>query len=186
MIIPAGFAQVSIHFGGVGLPTGAVTTWGIDQGLLDTPDAVAADNLGIFNTFLMPFVSDTVSTTLCEVKFGPNDVGPVGTDTAGTAGGEPGDQAPPNVAWLLTKRTALGGRANRGRMFIPGPPEAFITASGTMAASALQTAADDFLDALATTGTPMVILHNGTGDPTPVTQLISEPRVATQRRRLRR
>ena len=186
MIIPSGFGQCTIFFTGTGAPTGAACTWGFDHTGFADPDVVAAAQMGMFNTNIMPELCDTVSTTLCEVKFGPNDTGPVGTDAAGTAGGVAATSAPPNTAYLVSKRTALGGRANRGRLYLPGVDEADVSAQGTFGTTALQAAVDQWLTDQDTNQLPMVILHNDVGSPTPVTQLIVSNRVATQRRRLRR
>jgi hypothetical protein len=96
--------------------------------------------------------------------------------------------APPQTAYLLSKRTGFGGRQNRGRLYIPFVPSNWVDGVGTLvggAPAALNTAG------LLLPGTflvpPMagaVILHSGSAVPTPITSWHAEGIVATQRRRL--
>lgn len=107
-----------------------------------------------------------------------------------------------NVASLFKKATASGGRRNRGRMFVPGPAETTVDAAGNWdpaVLASLNTAAETFLDELIALNYRMVILHPARpappvkpppaaideAPPTEVTTLILDPRIATQRRRLR-
>lgn len=107
-----------------------------------------------------------------------------------------------NVASLFKKSTASGGRRNRGRMFIPGPAETTVDAAGSwdsVVRDTLNGEAVTFLASLAAINNNMVILHPARpapepkpvpeaipeAPPTEVTSLVLDPRVATQRRRLR-
>jgi hypothetical protein len=107
---------------------------------------------------------------------------------------------PPNVAVLIKKRTALGGRRGRGRMYFPwflGEGDADERGSISAAVQAnLSAACENFRLAIAAAsgavpGTPMVLLHSTAPlgpavAPTPVIALVVDPLVATQRRRLGR
>lgn len=116
--------------------------------------------------------------------------------TTVVAGAQTPGVAPPNVAYLVRKQTGLGGRRNRGRMYIPGPPRNWFSAAGifgtTQLASA-QTAVEELLDpsTLALAGFSNAVLFHSTGvtptpsTPTPITSLSVQSKVATQRRRLR-
>jgi hypothetical protein len=113
--------------------------------------------------------------------------------------------APPNNNMLIQKRTALAGRKNRGRVYLPysfdetGVDEAGILSGGEV--SGAQARANAWLTALDTNDVPMVIVNrvlslNPTPPPTqyvssylagqPVTQLIVQALIGSQRRRIGR
>ena len=107
---------------------------------------------------------------------------------------------PPNVAVLVHKRTARGGRRGRGRMYIPWAlATTDITEAGIITGTTVsgwQTAVDAWAASLAAGAGPLVILHRSSlpgttkptvaGPPNPVTSLTVDTLVATQRRRLGR
>lgn len=135
-----------------------------------------------------------------------------GTTTPGVAIGslaeEPGlavfDGPPPQVCALLKKITALGGRANRGRTYMPYVlPDADIHEDGSISGGTIVADINDraaiMLSGLAADSLPMVICNREVdANPTPppatyvsayhtgatVTQYFLELVVATQRRRL--
>ncbi len=110
----------------------------------------------------------------------------------------PGTSAPlpQNCAYLIHKRTGLAGRRNRGRLYLPGPGEDAVDAVGGISSAnvaAVQTRATDWLASVNTLVgvTTMYILHQGPAgapapSPTAISQLQVDPRIATQRTRLRR
>jgi hypothetical protein len=111
------------------------------------------------------------------------------------AGAGSGSQAASNVAVLVHKRTALGGRKGRGRLFIPwavadsNVDEAGIIVPATVVT--MQTAVTSFLNGIITEGMNMVLLHSPdksgvTVPPTTVSSLVVDGMIATQRRRLGR
>lgn len=192
-VIPAGFAQANLIFGGVALPTGAQVTLGLNiSSFAGTPaDAAAligANYLGKLNTQQ----SSQVRLDSTLVKFGPDATGPSALVPTLAAGTLPGNAEPSQVAFLVHKVTPQGGRAGRGRFFLPGPSEADIDGAGVITparAAALQTALDDFYDQLIVDLLGPVLLHSvGAPIVTPLglTSLTLDQRVATQRRRLRR
>ncbi len=101
----------------------------------------------------------------------------------------------PNVALLVKKKTSLGGRKHRGRWYIPwavnesdADENGFILAADVQIA---QTQMNNTLANLSGSGVALHILHNFVaGSPTPaptqVNQLLVDPLVGTQRRRLGR
>ncbi len=112
--------------------------------------------------------------------------------TAGTSGGS---ALPNNCATLLKKSTALGGRRNRGRMYVPCPLEGDVDPAGIVAPSAItawNTACAVLLPGGAThtafgfLGDPVVLHETGSQTPAVVTDLSCMPKIATQRRRMRR
>lgn len=87
------------------------------------------------------------------------------TDTAGANGGTSGQSLPPSAAWPLTKFSAFGGRANRGRMFLPGISIAAVNSAGAIEPSSsngMSEAMGGFLSDLADADVVPVILHNDT------------------------
>lgn len=111
----------------------------------------------------------------------------IGEAPGSTAGTRAGSNAPPsNCSLLMSKRSGLAGRENRGRMFMPPflLEESSVNQAGEFTVGNLQDSANDFLVQLAL-GIPMVILHTGVETPTPVTTLVVRGRLATQRRRMR-
>jgi len=104
-----------------------------------------------------------------------------------------GSAASPQVAALVKKAGSLGGRSNRGRMFIPGIPEAQVEAGGRLNPTyrtQLQSEIEDLIGDLPSAAAnvdAMVILHQEGFDlPTVVTNLTTDPVVATQKRRVGR
>ena len=192
MVIPAGFGQANFRFVGAGVPTGAEVTLGFER--ISTDDAeTAANEIGDawVNADISLSLSSDVDLAEVMVKFGPDATGPSAVVTK-VDGGAAATPASPNTAILVKKVTALGGRAGRGRMFIPGVPEAQVDAGGNIDngwLANLQTAIDDFAASMEVAGWSPALLH-GVGspitEPTSITGLVADPKVATQRRRLRR
>jgi len=118
-----------------------------------------------------------------------------GTTVTGTASGE---TPPVNTAILMQKRSAEGGRENRGRMYLPPArlTEGDISKLGVIESTALaslNSSANNWLsdvEAISTDPDPqtnLVILHSDPDSlPTIITDLEVASVVATQRRRLRR
>jgi hypothetical protein len=108
-----------------------------------------------------------------------------------------GPALPQNTAGLIKKLSAIAGRRNRGRFYLPGMNESDIDTIGGIS-SALQGAINTKLGTWLTNIETvtlgafdgMFILHStgisGAPPPTKVTQLVVDPKVATQRTRLRR
>lgn len=106
-------------------------------------------------------------------------------------GTKAGISPPPNCCLLFKKNTALGGRKNRGRIFLP-PCNVItgdISAAGLLATNtgnSLQTMFTTFLVAMEQNGMLPVLLHSSVADaPTPITSFSVGTTIATQRRRLR-
>lgn len=110
-------------------------------------------------------------------------------------GGSSFDSPPPNVCVLLKKTSSQRGRSNHGRMYLPAGyiAEANVDNNGIIGPSALTDIQDNVS---ATFGAVLTVEHvNGlvifhtvgssSSDPTPIDQILAEPMVATQRRRLR-
>lgn len=188
MIIPTGYMQGLLGFTGPGVPNGAAVTFGFAA----TGTSVGEENaLALFEAaadHLMLELTNKVTLSVARIKMGPNSVGPVYEFTGTATGNQSAESVTPNVAALVQKRGVLGGRANRGRFFLPGLAEGSVTAGGLLESgymANLQDAVDDFFAATAVTLGDHVILHSTSSDPTIVTSTPVDPKVATQRRRLR-
>lgn len=188
LVIPATHCHVQHRFTGTALPFGAATTYGAVKGAV-APVADAQFFHEAFDQYLMDYLSSGLTLIETLVKWGPNDTGPFAVWGAAVPGRASATTITPNVAYLINKSTALGGKANRGRMYLPGAPEQDLNPDGTLGAGVAAAVNPDLMlwhADLAGNGTEMVVLHNGPSAPTPVTFLNLNPRAATQRRRLRR
>lgn len=191
MRIPVGYAQCNMKYTGVAAPLGAEVTLGLKLPISDPdPEEIGeAVRLAWVENILPGQVNDiTLSSIL--VKKGPNEDGPFAEVTSGALGDSSSPGWTPQVSILVRKNTALGGRRNRGRMFIPGYPENVAAENGgvdTGAQSAINAQFEQLRDDLVTVELLPVVLH---GDqilttPTLITSFSVAPVVATQRRRLR-
>lgn len=151
-----------------------------------------ADLIGAsFVASLGTFVDSSVTIGPVHMSYGQDGLDPVAVIGNTTwVGGRLLSSTSPNVAVLCKKTTALGGRRNRGRFYLPWiVASTTINETGVVASSevtSLQTKATLFKTDMAGAGatSPMVILHqSGSTTPALVTALTIDARVATQRRR---
>lgn len=183
--IPPGFSQVAVELQYILRPKPWYVTFGVDA----APGEVDAS--GILTAFRNAWQSSfDTSTTIVGLQMWDmaNKVAATGP-YAGSAGA--GTYGPPNCAVLLKKRTTMIGRRHRGRIFMPmiASQSVHIQESGqldTAFVTATQTKCNTWMTALGTGGWGMTINHNDSAlPPTSVVQLIVDPVIATQRRRLR-
>ena len=193
MTIPSGYAQANLKFGHLAAPSGAEVTLGLDiSGFSGDPSDLAEAVYNSFQARVLPWLSAAIELRGCLVKFGPDATGPSGLYTEVAAGGDTDPGASAAVAYLVQKVTGSGGRAGRGRMYVPGVAEGAVTASGTVASgklTALQDGFDDFHDDLSAGPFGPVVLHGPASPlstPTPITSFVVSGTVATQRQRQRR
>ena len=202
LLIPEGFAQVTIPLRYVTMSREAVVTFGVSISVEPDPYPQIADF--IFQQWFET-LGGRVDTGVVQgparmaVGTGTSEhIQVVGTETNGSARAVA--TVPPNCALLVKKSTNRGGRRGRGRMYIPWAiddnqiDETGLISSGEVTAA--QTAADDFLEELGTAAGeegphPMYLLHESEGETAPgspnlVIGLSVDVIVATQRRRLGR
>jgi len=193
MIIPAGYAQINAIHTGAGVPTGAQWTIGVDRTAFsgDPQNVAQAFETILLNSGLYANVHSDCDMTSVLVKFGPNETGPSALEPANEPGtGGTGGAAAP--AFLIHKNTDLGGRAGRGRFFLPGVPETAVGPGGVLASgvtTAVNTALASFWLDMGDENLGLVLLHSEGSPittPTVITSLSCDPVVATQRRRQRR
>ncbi len=193
MLIPPGFAQCNIMWGGVAMPRGAQTVIGVDPSGLAagfTPVTVASAVYSAVRIKLLPETHSSLRLLRVVAKLGPNTTGPAGEFGTGDDGLAVTAPDSPQVSLLVKKVTAGGGRQQRGRMFLPMVAESQTDAGGVLTGgtrAAFQAAVEAFRLDLVARNVPMVLLHNQPEIiPTPVTGLVVDLKVATQRRRLRK
>jgi len=199
VVVPVGFAQVSMQFFLTGDAEAMVATVGVDCGTEDNPTTIADEvwtNLTSSGTaYAASSMSDlyTVGPFVASIM---TPTGPqIGTGIFSITGENDAVTPPPNnVSWLIQKRTARGGREGRGRMYIP-PAELHdgnIDAVGDIFTTIhvrMQACMTGLLLAQDSDGHPLVLLHSeatGPLPPDPITALAAQGKVATQRTRLRR
>lgn len=204
LLIPPGFAQMTIPLLHTGMAREAVITFGIEY---STEGATLQE---ICDFVFQQWFESLGATVDSEVLQGParGRFGQAGDEPLAAEGTSSGnsvstDQRPPaQVALLVRKSSNRGGRRGRGRFYIPwAVNEASVNELGAIEGTTLaafQDAADAFLLALGTgTGeegpTPMFLLHVQStdqvtlpGTPSLVTALTCDSIVGTQRRRLGR
>lgn len=189
LVIPVNFGQITWIFAGSGVPHGAAVTLGFGGFGADPAQTLADAAKAAFATTIMPQLIQNVGLVRTLVKLGPNATGPQAESLGSTDGGDLSAQAPPMVAYLVKKTTALGGRKNRGRMYLPGVDETEVSQTGLIASTKLtplQTALTNLFIALTAANMDPHILHSDATGPTPIGSFILSSIVATQRRRLRR
>lgn len=192
MNIPTGFGQVNYFFTGDGVPNGAQVTMGFEnEG--DWSAAAAAEIARVaWHDNLRGLYGNNLSMTNVLVKLGPNVTGPSAVVASASTGTSANVGDSPNTSLLVHKATALGGRAGRGRMYVPGVPSSNVNANGTItseAIAAFNPALASYGDDMGAGQMPLVLLH-GDGSPitspTTISSLLCDGRAATQRRRLRK
>lgn len=209
MTLYEGYARVTHKFTGTGVPTGAAIVYAVklESGL--TPVQVANAAHDAWGDFPIGWQSSTVTLSQTLVKFGPDETGADGTSTdAARVGAAGGASTAPNISTLVTKRTLLGGRRGKGRLYMPGLVEANVDQAGLLLGTyvtGLQTTMDSWLADLSTRTIPLYLEHEPTSTwiivdgrprrfpslvpapaPTAVVSLAVSPTAATQRRRMRR
>lgn len=148
-----------------------------------------------FSTSVRPRINTGIRFIGAKVTIG-NDGDPLiwESDNGGNLDGTRATNPwPLNCCYLVRKSSGLGGRKNRGRMYLPGGLASDIEAAGNLTTAGLTNAngyVTDLLGSDMTTGGGVagwVILHSEgiTGPPTPITGFAVEPKIATQRGRLR-
>lgn len=200
LIIPEGFAQITLPIRHVSQSREAVITFGVEWGaVLDLP--------GECDDIMQTWI-DNFGTKVDEGCIQGPVRAAVGTGSGENLAiegsltyGSPGtaSKVPSNVALLIRKITGRGGRRGRGRLYVPwllndSDVDDVGNISGTERASC-QAAADAWLADLAAAApagpnAPMYVLHSSGGSTSPgspneVTGLVVDGLVATQRRRLR-
>lgn len=195
MTIPIGYCEVWFRFDLTGDVEPMYTH--LAYSTLEPPTQTVIDaGFTAFVTAFKPFFSPSMLLSGGHVLIG-NDGGAIRWESSITpvVGTGSANCLPQNSAYLLKKQSALGGRKNRGRMYLPCPPESNIGDAGTVntsiitainAAAVGLTVGGAIVNAFDFLGGPVILHEAAIDDPTPVTDLVTDRYIATQRRRLRR
>lgn len=188
-IVPVGFGQMVHSYELPGDAEPMVITYGLDLTGPSDPQDIVNDIDLVWKVELDDILSEdyTMIGSTLYVGFPGNTTVPF-TSTGSSQPGQLSGALPQNNAILVQKRSGLAGRHNRGRFYLPGVQAAAITSLGAMSGATL-TAWQDILDSFLAgveAIQPMVILHANEDTPTPVTALVVQQTIATQRQRLRR
>lgn len=199
MPVPEDFFEVTLIWKpviGVREATCAFGAFDLTVGTPRSAGDMADDMYDLFTTLNYPCdnasMIDDWAFLGTSVAFGTSS-GDVVAQHLQTLNGTVTDNSPPNnLALLVTKNTGLGGRRNRGRMFVPPIyiNEGAIDSVGIISGSTLssnQTFWGGVITAMGAIDVSMVIFHQGAGAPAPtgVTSLTVQALAATQRRRMR-
>lgn len=206
-VIPSGFAHVAIEMKHTSDPQPWFCTFGI-QGPAFPSDGIAVANgiLKCWDQEIGQHMNQSVSSQQVILTIGQGTDPPVKaySNIGLLNSGSTTAKLPQNCALLVDKLTALGGRRNRGRMYVPSVlAEGDVSDTGNITNSALtllQTSFNNFFEFMqngsdltqfqpALAETPMQVLHRPgisvVGTPTPVSSLRVQPVITTQRKRLR-
>ncbi len=192
MEIPTGWAQINIVFEGLAAPRGAQVVYAAQRvtgGGIDNPQQAADFVRGAWQNEVMPNLVQALTLKEVRVKFGPNATGLDATSTSGQAGGVVQPAEAPQVAALIRKITAQGGRQGKGRMFLPGIPESAVQggALNTATIDAINAFMLDLLNVHNAVQFPVALLHaEALVSPYIVLAFQTQSIVATQRRRIRK
>lgn len=151
--------------------------------------------LSTFNDHFGDALDSQITLGPCTVRARPPfTADPIAASGSATfSDGTTSDVAPSNCAVLLKKGTARGGRKGRGRLYLPwAVGEGQVTDVGTLdpalVASYNSRAASWLANPDATGVSELLLLHTDAADGlgNPLTSLVCDPLLATQRRRLGR
>jgi hypothetical protein len=199
LTVPPGHALISLKMTEPTVPHVMVTTLGAKLTTSPPPVSSANQLLSALSNAFKPLFPSSVTFASLHMLVG-NDGPPMAADAAGSVTGTRVgvSLAPPQVAWIIQRKTIFSGRQYRGRMYLPFVNENNVNGAGTLDPSdvTLLAAACAALDAIPA-GTPAaninswVILHRepkaGSAPlPTAVSVHLPASKVATQRRRLER
>ena len=193
LLLPAGYGVCTVIVAVSGRTKPFTTSFGYNL-----PAGAEVDNTAALNSCLItadhPFDHTNMATPYTYLGISTRQQGDVdqfGFDLPQSITGTQSILPPSSNCSILVKKTSgLVGKKNRGRMYVPpfNITEADIDPKGIITPAerdAMQFFYDNMLGDLAGADLPMVILHHEAGTPTPVTSLLVEGLLATQRRRMR-
>lgn len=189
MIIPVGFIQFTMNFGGNGLANPGAVIFGASNTLPMDAQTAATNAAALWSEHIMPVLNDDVQFTGCLAKLGPNSTGQSAFESTADNGGVSSTGATSNVAYLVHKNSSIGGRHGRGRMYLPGVTESSVGSDGSVDSAIrgdIQTAVDAWLSDMDIGNLTVYLLHTDATSPSSVESLTVDARAATQRRRMRR
>lgn len=196
VIIPEDISNVTFIWTSAGAPRNKVTSMGC-YGPVGSPSSaqtMADDVYNLFTAASRPgnaagFINTWFfqGVTVVQTQGG---LPVLGSHLVPITGSRTGPSTASNTALIVKKNTSLGGRANRGRFFVPAAvidetvvdQNGFLSPAATGTEQARWTA---FYVALTGAGYVPVVLHSDATTPTTINSFSVESQVGTQRRRMR-
>jgi len=198
VVVPVGEYTATFVFNCDGISKDITWSLGFTTVNLDTLGGMAQEIYDIWTSFTgsdwVPMSTPVMSDQWVfagVVVARQTETGPlVGQYLDGSRGAVSTDPMPVNCAVLATKNTALGGRKNRGRAYLPPfwPTEGYVNGAGQVDSSFLELGQENYdraMTSMETAGYVPVLHHSDGSDGTPITSLTIGGTIATQRRRLR-
>ncbi len=191
---PINYAQVTLVFTLTGDAEEMVTTFGVAPDLGFSATLIATHAVTAARAADGPFLASQIlggyTFQGARAALRTLDGMETGEDfTAPQTGTKSGNPLPSNCSELWTKRTALGGRRNKGRNYIPPVyfSEADVDPRGaiTVSMTTRQAVVTQFVTKMAELDVPLVLFHSDGGVPTSITGLTVNSLIATQRERMR-
>lgn len=195
LIIAAGYSQANLFWQAVGSVRPSEVTLGFKE---DAPSNATSQAIAVYNAAT---ISGSVAAAgmmnnswtflgvrvMLMTESGPT-IGEKFTTVTGSLGSTP---VPINTAVLIRKTTSLGGRKNRGRMFVPpcSLPEANVDQMGVInstSLTSLQTQWTLFYNSLTGADLEPKLFHTSDPVATQINAFNVQSVCATQRRRMRK
>lgn len=196
IVISPGFAIASWGTMTAPDPEPMYVTCAVDVSAAAGDNEVILDSLvGAWDQSIKSITSSATTLVLVQARVGQDGGEPIpiqrSVDIDGTKGGS---LPPPNCAYLARKVTGLGGRKMQGRFYFPGIAVGPDLDSGGNIISNQTTykvGVAGFFDECNTpstsgaVATPMMLAHGDGSSWTPLTTVLGQDKLATQRRRMR-
>lgn len=195
VLIPVDCAQIAMRWSLAGDSEWMVSTLGVSTPTTDpTPSELAAAVGVAWDASALTTAGNmgagwSAGTVMVTVMTGTGPVlFEVGTPLAGSGAGT---TLPNNCAVLIRKQSAVGGRRGRGRNYLPSAylPESTVNQVGTIdpaQVSNITTWFGTFWDGLEDAFLYPSLFHSDVAVHTPLLGFTVQPKIATQRTRLRR
>lgn len=195
--IPEGFGEIVVTYSQTGTTRPAQWTIGVEPPPAQPPAEYLNDVITSWSAAGRVLASnsfDARATAISARLTVQTSTGPVIYEQAlGVTGTRTGEAQPPNVAVLIRRNTARGGRRGRGRLYLPSAylSEVDVQEGGVIASARrteLQTIATNIAVGAvgAGLGVPVLLHNDGVVPPDEIESMVVQNLVATMRRRLRK
>lgn len=188
--IPDGFGECTVSFEYISGPSNPMAVvFGYQHGGGVNPSGHAETLADAWVASISTITLWTDNLLISSFDCVENPGGVSGGHVVSQLGTESAMGLPPQVAVLVRKVTDTGGRAGRGRMYLPGLTISHVLDGGFVHPTSrglLQAEVSDFRSSIAASDLPMHVLHAGASPaPSSVVALEVQAILATQRRRIR-
>lgn len=193
-IIPAGYANARFVFACAGVNDPMGFSLGIQSATIGTALGLATEMANLFNDNIWVGGSNAgVDWTWLRTDVTlMSESGPViASSSTPIAGSLSAPTVPPNCCILVSKNTELGGKRNRGRLYLVAGLlfESEVSSAGTVSGASVNTHTDkwnNLREEANVAGIDLMLFHSsGVTTPTEITGFQVSSVIGTQRRRLR-